>query len=251
MTLTVSLSACLRNARRRLSAWSAERAYRTLRPAESYPAGSARWLMAAEKQVGGIAREVERRSVSPYDPRTSEEIARGGMTGGDRMFHHGYAPTYAGALRTFVADRERAWTIVEVGILRGTGLAIWSLLFPNARIIGFDIDLSHAEENLAFLRDRGAFARRDPELCQFDQLATTSEDVAAVLEGTTIDLCVDDGLHSDEAILHTAETLYPHLSTKFVYFIEDSYIAQTKLRTAFGDAGMTRDGRLTVIRHRE
>ena len=91
------------------------------------------------------------------------------MTGGDRMFHHGYAAVYAKHLQPFVGRRFDPLTVVEAGILRGSGLAMWSELFPRADIIGLDIDLSHVRENLPNLKECGAFPGREPELHVFDQ----------------------------------------------------------------------------------
>jgi len=136
------------------------------------------------------------------------------MTGGDRMFHHGYAAAYSAHLRPFLLRGDERLTIVEIGILKGTGLALWSALFPNADIIGLDIDLSHTEGNLDFLKSRGAFANRPPELHIFDQLEHGPSRIAEILRGRKIDLCIDDGYHSKRAILKTAEAVFPHLAPR-------------------------------------
>ena len=54
-----------------------------------FPVGSVPWLIGAEFRYGGIHRNVPRLRVSSLDPRSREELARGGMIGGDRMLHHG------------------------------------------------------------------------------------------------------------------------------------------------------------------
>ena len=63
------------------------------------------------------------------------------MRGGDRMLFNGYAKDYSRYLKSF--DCDRRLIVAEFGILRGNGLAIWCDLFPNARVLGFDIDTSH------------------------------------------------------------------------------------------------------------
>jgi hypothetical protein len=221
--------------------------YETIRTPEKYKFGSADHFIALEKFFGGYTSHVPRRAVSPHDHRTTEEIASGGMTGGDRMFHHGYAPAYAAALAPFLADHLAEYTIVEVGILRGTGLAMWSSLFPNARVIGLDVDVSHTEENLPALRTRGAFSRRLPELHHFDQLASTEEDVAQILGGSRIDICVDDGLHTDASIIGTAQALRPYLNTDAVYFVEDTYIAAEKLQPIIQMPLLYKNNPLTIF----
>jgi len=209
--------------------------------------GSVDWLIATEKYLGGLSTNVKRHKVSPLDPRTPEEIATGGMTGGDRMFHHGYAHSYSKALNQFIVRRNDALTIVEVGILRGVGLALWSMLFPHARIIGLDIDLSHTKNNLTKLKDLGAFRYGDPELYLFDQLNPNSQEVEKIFDGKKIDVCIDDGLHSDEAIVRTATALHSHLASNFVYFVEDSFIEENTLRSIFRNSTLIRNGELTVV----
>lgn len=61
------------------------------------------------------------------------------MIGGDRMLHHGYAKKYAEYLLPFL-NRVQPVTVLECGILRDTGIAIWCDLFQEGRIIGLDID---------------------------------------------------------------------------------------------------------------
>lgn len=184
--------------------------------------GSSDWLISTEKHFGGYVTGVARRAVSPSDPRSKEQVAKGGMTGGDRMFHHGYARVYADALASFIARRHEPLTVVEVGILKGTGLATWSVLFPNADIIGLDIDLSNTQENIPRLKTLGAFQNKAPELHIFDQLEHGAERMAEILNGRSVDIFIDDGLHSDESILNTARAIFPHLSDEFVGFIEDN-----------------------------
>jgi hypothetical protein len=206
-------------------------------PPEVTQAYLAEWLIGSEQKYGGMHQNVKRRTVSEFDPRSAAQIARGGMTGGDRMSHHGYAPIYAQAiaerfmpavtpeilreLETRFAgginlklrpvkpspldaepnpvsvfdghrmqaegnprvhnyaptyaenlpDTDSQIVIVELGILRGVGLAVWCDLFPNARVIGLDVDLSHFSENEANLRKRGAFQQNSPSVFEFDELA--------------------------------------------------------------------------------
>lgn len=103
------------------------------------PLGSADWLARTEIIYGGYVTGVERRKVSAQDGRAKEELEFGGMTGGDRMLHHGYGPIYARYLAPFLG--QSGLTMAEFGILKGTGFAMWCDLFPSARVIGFDIDL--------------------------------------------------------------------------------------------------------------
>jgi len=208
--------------------------------------GSAKWLVAAEVKYGGIQKNVPRNKVSSHDPRTKEEISRGGMIGGDRMMHHGYADQYSRYLTPFL-DREDPITFVEIGILRGTGLAIWCDLFSDSRIIGLDIDLGHIRRNWDSLVKCGAFRKTIPELHEFDQFADNERLLQNILTGSTIDICVDDGFHSNESILTTMRSVIPHLAEEFVYFVEDNDRVHSEIKKMYPGFEVDSVGELTVV----
>ncbi|MGH6923673.1 MAG: hypothetical protein ACRED5_08025 [Propylenella sp.] len=183
------------------------------------PRGSPDWLIRREIRYGGFVTDVPRTVVSPADPRSPVELRLGGMSGGDRMLHHGYAETYARFLRPFLSRKDIV--LAEFGVLSGSGLAIWCDLFPDASILGFDVDLGHFESNAARLQRRGAFRRNWPELHKFDQLLDGPERLEAILAGRRLAIVADDGLHTAAAILNTWRTVKPHLAPDFVYFVED------------------------------
>ena len=144
---------------------------------------------------------VARWRVSPRDERAAEQFAFGGMTGGDRMLHHGYGPTYARYLQPFLGARNL--TVAEFGILKGTGLAIWCDMFPHASVIGLDIDVGYFLENKSTLERRGAFTQNKPEVHEYDQLVSGRDRLQQILKGSTLDVVIDDGLHSTESIITT------------------------------------------------
>ncbi len=185
------------------------------------PLGSREWLIRSEVSYGGYVTNVARRRVSPLDGRTSEQLATYGMTGGDRMLHHGYGTTYARYLAPFLDGSEV--TLAEFGILKGTGLAIWCDLFPEVRVIGFDIDLGHFDNNRAVLEQRGAFQRNKPEVHEYDQLVDGADRLQQVVGGGggKLDIVIDDGLHSMASIITTWRSTKWLLAPRFVYIIED------------------------------
>jgi hypothetical protein len=238
----------IRHAIKRYEQWRfTETQYEELKSPAEYAVGSALWLAATEKYFGGIVTGVKRKTVSDKDPRTREQLEEGGMIGGDRMFHHGYACHYAHHLARFVNRRNDPMTIVEAGILKGTGLALWSKLFPNARLIGFDIDLSHFKANEEFLRSKGAFTGGSLELHHFDQFLDNTELIRTILNSSKIALMVDDGLHSVETIMQTAHSVKPFLSDAFVYFVEDNAEVSERLQAEFPDSRVFSYNLLTVI----
>ncbi len=207
--------------------------------------GSAAWLIQREVVYGGLQSNVPREKVSPRDTRELEQLSFGGMIGGDRMLHHGYASTYADSFRKFIGVQDL--TVAEFGILKGTGLAVWCDLFPKSRVMGFDIDLGHFEKNRPDLERLGAFKKNTPDLYEYDQLVDGSSALAAALNGGRFDIVIDDGLHSIEAILQTWLSVKLHLSSSFVYIIEDFPELLTMCGDSFAEYDCRSFGEITVI----
>lgn len=206
------------------------------------------WLVAAENRYGGVVSNIPKRKASVHDRRTREEWSAVRMMGGDRMSpaHHGYAPKYAEYLEGLASDRERRITLVEVGVLRGTGLAVWADLFPKARIIGLDLDTSYFDENVTALRSLNAF-RNEPEVVEFDQLGATPGQFMALLRGDSIDVMIDDGSHRMEAIMRTLAAAMPHLARRFVYFVEDNAAVHKEISRTYPYLHVEACGELTVL----
>lgn len=203
-------------------------------------------LKEKEEFFGGVVRNVSRNKVSPLDPRTKQELKKGGMVGGDRMTCHRYAEKYAEFLLQHIDSRKNK-IIVEVGILQGTGIAIWCDVFPRGRIIGLDIDLDHINNNMENLKALCAFSKKDPELYKFDQFVDNVQYMKEILKGDKIDICMDDGFHSVKSILKTMESIVPYLSDNFVYFIEDNDIVYKEIRLKYPNFSVINDGELTVV----
>ena len=209
--------------------------------------GSVEWLIGAEIKYGGKVGGVKINKVSPFDPRTKEQLAIGRCMGGDRMLDHGYASSYSSYLHSYIHQSDGRTTICEFGILKGTGLAVWCDLFPNGRSIGLDIDLSHFERNIENLVSLGAFSANSPEIYEYDQYVYSSEYLGEILNGDKIDICVDDGCHSEITILTTLASVLPHLNNNFVYFIEDNRLVHEKIKLMYGNFTVHSNGQLTVI----
>ena len=216
-------------------------------PNASYKVGSKFWFIYSEKYFGGYKTNIKRNIVSKYDIRSKKEISFGGMTGGDRMLIQGYAKFYVKFLKSYIEKRNSNLTILEVGILEGTGLALWSALFPNSKILGADIDLNYFQKNFLSLKSKGAFLSSDPILFNFDQLDVKEFDDFRI-ENLKFDIVIDDGLHSKDAILNTLKYFFPTLNEQFVYIIEDvniNLIEEIKVITK--DCIVEQFGELIVI----
>jgi hypothetical protein len=124
---------------------------------------------------------------------------------------------------------------------------MWCDLFPKSRIIGLDIDLDHFLNNKEKLVRNGAFRQNSPEIHQFDQFLDNKEYLAAILKGEKIDICIDDGFHSDDSILKTLSSAYPHLAENFAYFIEDNSSVNIHLKKLYSDLKTDYCENLTVL----
>ncbi len=205
--------------------------------------GTADWLIDTEIRYGGYCKVVYPTPVPQPDPRDGFRIG----TDGDRMFHHGYAVHYERFLNSYVQNRNQRFVICEVGILNGSRLAIWCDLFPNSRVIGLDIDTSIAERNMDNLLELGAFSDNSPELYTYDQMVDSTELLNEVLNGDRIDIFIDDGAHFDDAIMTTLRSALPHLSDRFVYFVEDNANVHRTIELEYPKFPIYVDGELTVI----
>jgi hypothetical protein len=210
--------------------------------------GGLRWLVKAEQRYDGYVDNVPRWKISPFDPRSAKELATGGMFGGDRMSsrHHGYGRHYAKYLKPFLST-SRDLVVVEVGVLKGTGLAIWCELFPAARVIGLDIDLGHIESNMPTLLRQGAFTSNKPELYEFDQLIDQRDVLNDILGTDRVDILIDDGLHSIQSITTSVRSFEPYLSENFVAFIEDNATAAASIKRQFPRFTVKAFGELSVV----
>ena len=152
-------------------------------------------------------------------------------TGGDRMSPilsptcHGYGEIYEKFLKKYLKlPSAEKLVIIEIGILNGSGLAIWCDLFPNAKVIGLDIDLANFEANRPFLDKVGAFALNKPEIYLFNQLdpVGAASVLQQILGESKVAIVIDDGCHCLQSIEITFNAVFPHLADQFVYFIEDN-----------------------------
>ncbi len=232
-----------------------------LLPADSaQEPGSVRWLIEKEQQFGGIHHGVVRSKTSPLDPRSPEQYSAGFVRrgdqllpthiGGDRMSlnHHGYSLAYSGYLMPILRKRrEERLVIVEIGILRGIGLAIWCDLFPNARVIGFDLDTSNFEGHKPTLEAQGAFRLNQPEVYEFDQFADNRQKIADILGQDKIDIVIDDGAHTLDAIMMTFNSIKKSLAADYVYFIEDFCGIEATLRKLLPGKRIAYRDEMTVI----
>lgn len=137
--------------------------------------------------------------------------------GGDRMLIHKYGKVYSKIHRY----KPSPSCVLEIGILKGVGLAMWEALWPQARIVGFDINIKNYQQNTPNLINRGAFKSSIPTSYIFDQLESNNPVISQVFKTGEVDLVFDDGLHSHDGIINSYSQLIQKLSEEYIYVIED------------------------------
>ena len=167
-------------------------------------------------------------------------------TGGDRFnpFYHDYSGMYSKYLHNL---RNNKIKLLEVGILKGTGLAVWSKYFNDVDIYGFDWDLGIINANLDNLISLGAFQKNKPKLFQYNQLINNQQWLEDNFSDIKFNVIIDDALHTDKAIINTFSEIQPYLSDDFVYFIEDNTSAFKKLEKKYPEYHFDNEGELTVV----
>lgn len=117
---------------------------------------------------------------------------------------HNYNPLYE---RHFSPVRNDVRKVLEIGVEAGTSLRFWKDYFPNAEIIGFDINercKDHEDDRIRIIIG--------------DQNSLT--DLSAIPDG--LDIVIDDGLHSQDSQISCFRYLYPKkMSQRGIYVVED------------------------------
>lgn len=162
--------------------------------------------------------------------------------GGDKMGsdRNGYAEAYASLLAGL--DPK---VVVELGVFRGVSVAMWCDLFPAATVVGLDLEFGRYRENEQNLRDRGAFRANVPVLQEWDAY---SDDTDFMGDLPAVDLFVDDGPHTADAIRNVLRLVGPLMADGGVYVVEDFREGATLLAEAFPDAEIVRAGMLSAAR---
>lgn len=98
---------------------------------------------------------------------------------------------------------------MEIGVLNGASIKMWSEYFPNAKIIGVDVDLNCKRFETANI---SVEIGNQTDLTFLDTLLGKYK---------TIDIILDDGGHTWKQQKTTFIHLFPHLNNGGYYVIED------------------------------
>jgi len=141
--------------------------------------------------------------------------------GSDKGTYHGYTNVYESVLKK---KRQKIEMVLEVGIgtnnpellssmgktgKPGASLRAWRDYFPNAKVIGLDIDTNIQFSEKSIVTD------------YVNQLKPATFNPITKLLLNPIDLVVIDGLHTPRADFNSLVELLPFTSAEGDFFIED------------------------------
>ena len=120
---------------------------------------------------------------------------------------HNYTPSYYGL---FKGREDKVKRVLEIGVNAGCSQRMWEEFYPNAEIIGLDIDRNYLfnEGRIhCFYADQN-----NPE---------SLRDALAAAGPGLFDLIIDDGSHIPEHQRASLPVLLPHLAPGGFYVVED------------------------------
>lgn len=111
----------------------------------------------------------------------------------------------------FAPYRDKKINFIEIGVQNGASLRMWERYFPEAAIIGIDIN----EKARRFETSRTSIAVGSQADKDF---------LAAVARKSPPTIVVDDGSHRADHVIFTFEHLFPALEPGGCYVIEDLFL---------------------------
>ncbi len=106
---------------------------------------------------------------------------------------------------------------------------------------------------MSFLKSCGCFQDQSPTVLEFDCYTPDTEELTKQMLAQSIarfDLIIDDGPHTDEAILATFKELFPLISDQGYYVVADNLSVKRELAALAKKYGglLKRKGDLLVIK---
>lgn len=118
---------------------------------------------------------------------------------------HSYEPTYQ---RLFENRRHDVKAVLELGIFRGGSLRAWRDYFPNAEIVGYDID-------------NGSMISGEERITTVLGDVRSEEGLRDIGSRYLYDIIIDDASHRPIDQFLALKILWPHLVSGGIYVIED------------------------------
>ena len=130
----------------------------------------------------------------------------------DKFYLHNFCDFYE---KNLPKEVSKLW---EIGILDGASLRMWSEYYPNAKIIGFDIN---DKSQLEFENNVSTKLLDQSNIYQLTELSKIKD----------VDIIIDDGSHIIGHQIMTFEILFNSLKTGGKYIIEDLHTSTNMFST--------------------
>lgn len=125
------------------------------------------------------------------------------LDGTDKATNHNYGPVYD----LLFPDREAVRLVLEVGVSRGGSMMAWCEIFPNAHVVGMDVDDNCVAKGTCIEHHVGD--------CR------NSEDCEEATAGRLFDLVVDDADHNVSTTVAALNNLWSSVAPGGLYVVED------------------------------
>lgn len=138
--------------------------------------------------------------------------------GGDVRFFSdkGTVHSYIDFYESYFSHKRHRVKLLEIGVMSGSSLLLWSRYFRDYKLIGIDIAL-----DLGQPREFHAELESDPGIHLYLGLDSTKDYMPNALRCLDFDFIIDDGNHEFWAQIFTLQSYWPLLMPGGVYFIED------------------------------
>lgn len=131
------------------------------------------------------------------------------------IIHHKDKSTLEAYDFLFKCYPKKVNSIFEIGVKNGGSLALWNLVFPKAKILGIDLNISQVlPTTQAYLTSKGVQAIE----CNCLEVPRVTDLIQELGE---VDLIIDDGQHTFETILPSLNQFWKYLSKDGFYIVED------------------------------
>lgn len=136
----------------------------------------------------------------------------GGPGTGDKGTVHSYIEVYE---EIFAHYRHATTNFLEIGVLAGSSMRMWTEYFGTSKVYGIDID----ERPLNGMFDLRPMLAEGFDIKFFD--ASLPNEVEKHFAGVVFDVIIDDASHAIQHQMENYKNFKPHLSKGGIYVVED------------------------------
>ena len=131
---------------------------------------------------------------------------------GDKGTVHSYIEVYE---EIFAHYRHATTNFLEIGVLAGSSMRMWTEYFDTSKVYGIDID----ERPLNGMFDLRPMLAEGFDIKFFD--ASLPDEVEKHFAGVVFDVIIDDASHAIQHQMENYKNFKPHLSKGGIYVVED------------------------------